>query len=123
MSFSYSFCLFFCSASQLFVVIVFCQEPLGTAGQNQFRDLRSAKLICEFQFRGLPPSASGVTRRTRGEQEQERGGEGCTRGGEDPATRDGSIGMLAGSINPRGGRRAPCNRMTEFNGGAESACY
>ena len=33
---------------------------------------------------------------------------------EDPATRDGSIGMLAGSINPRGGRRVPCNRMTEF---------
>jgi len=49
----------------------FCQEPFGTVGQSQFRDLRSVKLICGFQFRELPPSASGMMRQTRERQEQE----------------------------------------------------
>jgi len=57
--------------------------------ENQFHNLRPGELICGFQFRGLPLSASGATR-TRGWEARDAPAE------SGPATRDGTIGMLAG---------------------------
>lgn len=81
---------------EFFVIITRNLKSLLITSGNLACDLPSEKLICGFQFRGLPLLASGVARRTR--KRPTVGDAEDVPPAEDPVTRDGSVGMLAAAL-------------------------